>query len=99
MGVFSRTEINECTPFHKTSLKLDAVHILEKCIHGFFVVERNFTLSRNLEQDVFHVGLQFHPDVHLLSSSKNTQHAHSLLLGGHLYFHELFISLAPDPVI
>lgn len=64
----------------------------------FFSTE-NIPLIRDLEQDVFHVGLQSHPDVHLQLSSINTPHARSPLLGGHLYFHELFISLALDPVI
>lgn len=39
-------------------------------------------LLRDLEEDVFHVGLQFHPDIHLQLSSINTTHAHSLLWGG-----------------
>lgn len=39
-------------------------------------------LCRDLEEDVFHVGLQFHPGIHLQLSSINTTHAHSLLWGG-----------------
>lgn len=38
-------------------------------------------------------------DVHLQLTSINTPHAHSMLLGGHLYFCALFISLARNPVI
>lgn len=45
------------------------------------------------------VCLHFRTDVHLQSSSKNTPHARCLLLEDRLYFHELFLSLALDPVI
>lgn len=53
----------------------------------------------DLKQDVFFLFIYFCLEVHLQSISINTPHAHSLLLGGHLYFCTLFISLARDPVI
>lgn len=43
--------------------------------------------------------LPFHPDEHLQLSAINTPRARSPLLGGHFYSHELFISLALNPVI